>query len=323
MIKRRQLIASAGALAASSLAGPALAQPDRLLKVLVGFPAGVSIDVVSRIVADKLGEELKRTVIIDNRAGAGGRLAADVLKSAAPDGNTVMVTPIVVPVLAPMVFSKLNYDPKKDFAPVVRLCDFGFALAVSPQTPARTLKEYVAWIKANPQNASFGSPAAGSLPHFFGEMIGSALGVDMIHVPFNGGSALQAAVLGNHVPAGIDVVMEWEQNAKAGKVKVLATSGETRSAVLPDVPSFKEQGYPDIVGKGWFAMYAPARTPAAEVEQINRAVNKVLGRPDVRERFLSLGLDVGGGSAAELQRTMDADTQRWGPVVKKSGFKAS
>jgi tripartite-type tricarboxylate transporter receptor subunit TctC len=294
-----------------------------LLKVLVGFPAGVSIDVVSRIVADKLGEELKRTVIIDNRAGAGGRLAADVLKSAAPDGNTVMVTPIVVPVLAPMVFSKLNYDPKKDFAPVVRLCDFGFALAVSPQTPARTLKEYVAWIKANPQNASFGSPAAGSLPHFFGEMIGSALGVDMIHVPFNGGSALQAAVLGNHVPAGIDVVMEWEQNAKAGKVKVLATSGETRSAVLPDVPSFKEQGYTDIVGKGWFAMYAPARTPAAEVEQINRAVNKVLGRPDVRERFLSLGLDVGGGSAAELQRTMDADTQRWGPVVKKSGFKAS
>ncbi|WP_295549194.1 Bug family tripartite tricarboxylate transporter substrate binding protein [uncultured Pseudacidovorax sp.] len=323
MMKRRQLIASAGALAASSLAGPALAQPDRLLKVLVGFPAGVSIDVVSRIVADKLGEELKRTVIIDNRAGAGGRLAADVLKSAAPDGNTVMVTPIVVPVLAPMVFSKLNYDPKKDFAPVVRLCDFGFALAVSPQTPARTLKEYVAWIKANPQNASFGSPAAGSLPHFFGEMIGSALGVDMIHVPFNGGSALQAAVLGNHVPAGIDVVMEWEQNAKAGKVKVLATSGETRSAVLPDVPSFKEQGYPDIVGKGWFAMYAPARTPAAEIEQINRAVNKVLARPDVRERFLSLGLDVGGGSAADLQRTMEADTLRWGPVVKKSGFKAS
>ncbi|RDI23373.1 tripartite-type tricarboxylate transporter receptor subunit TctC [Pseudacidovorax intermedius] len=323
MIKRRQLIASAGALAASSLAGPALAQPDRLLKVLVGFPAGVSIDVVSRIVADKLGEELKRTVIIDNRAGAGGRLAADVLKSAAPDGNTVMVTPIVVPVLAPMVFSKLNYDPKKDFAPVVRLCDFGFALAVSPQTPARTLKEYVAWIKANPQNASFGSPAAGSLPHFFGEMIGSALGVDMIHVPFNGGSALQAAVLGNHVPAGIDVVMEWEQNAKAGKVKVLATSGETRSAMLPDVPSFKEQGYADIVGKGWFAMYAPARTPAAEIDQINRAVNKVLARPDVRERFASLGLDVGGGSAAELQRTMDADTQRWGPVVKKSGFRAS
>lgn len=323
MIKRRQLIASAGALAASSLAGPALAQPDRLLKVLVGFPAGVSIDVVSRIVADKLGEELKRTVIIDNRAGAGGRLAADVLKSAAPDGNTVMVTPIVVPVLAPMVFSKLNCDPKKDFAPVVRLCDFGFALAVSPQTPAGTLKEYVAWIKANPQNASFGSPAAGSLPHFFGEMIGSALGVDMIHVPFNGGSALQAAVLGNHVPAGIDVVMEWEQNAKAGKVKVLATSGETRSAVLPDVPSFKEQGYPNIAGKGWFAMYAPARTPAAEIEQINRAVNKVLARPDVRERFLSLGLDVGGGNAADLQRTMESDTQRWGPVVKKSGFKAT
>jgi tripartite-type tricarboxylate transporter receptor subunit TctC len=233
-----------------------------------------------------------------------------------------MVTPVVVPVLAPMVFSKLSYNPETDFTPVVRLVDFSFGLAVSPATPVKTLKEYAAWLKANPDKGNFGSPAAGSLPHFFGTMIGSALKVDMVHVPFNGGAALQSAVLGNHVPAGIDVVLEWQQNAKAGKVKMLATSGNTRSKIMPDVPTFKEQGYPDIVGQGWFAMYAPAKTPADQVEAINRAVNKVLALPDVRERFLGLGLEVGGGSAADLQHTMQDDTKRWSPVVKKSGFRA-
>lgn len=324
MIRRRALMKGAAAIGATGWLAPAttFAQGDKPLRVIVGFGAGVSIDVVSRIVADKLKDELKRPVVIDNRAGAGGRLAAELLKAAPPDGNAVMVTPVVVPVLAPLVFNKLSYNPATDFAPIVRLCDFGFGLAVGPGAPAKTLKEYVAWLKANPALANFGSPAAGSLPHFFGEMIGHALGVNMIHVPFNGGAALQSAVLGGHAPAGIDVVMEWQQNAKAGKVTMLATSGLARSKVMPDVPTFKELGYPDIVGQGWFAMYAPARTPSDAIESINRAVNKVLGMADVRERFAALGLDAGGGSAADLQRTMQEDTNRWAPVVKKSGFRA-
>ena len=321
-MKRRTLIATLATAAALASAGTASAQSDRTLRILVGFPAGVSIDVVTRILSEKMKDELKRTVIVDNRAGAGGRLAADLLKAAAPDGNTVMVTPIVVPVLAPMVFNKLNYNPETDFTPVGRVCDFAFALAVPASAPVKNVKEYAAWLKANPQQANFGSPAAGSLPHFFGIMLGNAIGVDTVHVPFNGGSALQAAVLGGHAPAGIDVVMEWQQNAKAGKVKVLATSGNQRSKVMPDVPTFKEQGFPDLVGQGWFAMYAPAKTPAAQVEEINRALNKALASPEVRERFAALGLEAGGGSAADLQKTMAEDTRRWGPVVRKSGFKA-
>lgn len=323
-MKRRNVMKSLAALGAASLLAPAavLAQDDKPLRVIVGFPAGVSIDVVSRIVAEKLKDELKRPVIIDNRGGAGGRVAVELLKAAPHDGSTVMVTPVVVPVLAPMVFSKLSYNPQTDLAPVVRLCDFNFGLAVGPGAPVKNLKEYVAWLKANPQKANFGSPAAGSLPHFFGEMIGHALGVEMIHVPFNGGAALQSAVIGGHTPAGIDVVMEWQQNARANKVTMLATSGTSRSKVMPEVPTFKEQGYPDIVGGGWFAMYAPARTPAAQVEALNRAVNKVLAMPEVRERFAALGLEAGGGSAADLQRTMQEDTRRWGPVVKRSGFRA-
>lgn len=321
-MKRRQILSTCISLTASTLVGmPAFSQTDKPLRVIVGFPGGVSIDVVVRILSDKLKEELKRPVIVDNRPGAGGRLAVEVLKSSAPDGNTVMVTPIVVPVLAPMVFNKLSYSAT-DFAPVVRICDFSFGLAVSADTPVKNLAEYSAWIKANPKNANFGSPAAGSLPHFFGEMIGSALAVDIVHVPFNGGAALQAALLGNHIPAGIDVVFEWLQNAKAKKVTMLATSGATRSKVMPDVPTFKEQGYPDIVGQGWFAMYAPAKTPVTAIDDINKAVNKVLAMPEVREKFAALGLEVGGGTAADLQKTMIEDTKRWAPVVKKTGFKA-
>ncbi len=321
-MKRRTLITSLTLATSLFLAGPASAQSDKTLRVIVGFPAGVSIDVVSRIVAEKMKDELKRPVIVDNRPGAGGRLAAELLKSAAPDGNTVMVTPIVVPVLAPMVFSKLNYNPETDFAPVGKVCDFSFALAVPANSPVKNLKDYAAWLKANPQQANFGSPAAGSLAHFFGVMIGSALNVEMVHVPFNGGAALQSAVLGGHAPAGIDVVMEWQQNAKAGKVTVLGTSGAQRSRVMPDVPTFREQGFADAVGQGWFAMYAPAKTPQVAIDEINRALNKALGSAEVRERFASFGLDIGGGSAADLQRTMQEDAKRWAPIVKKSGFKA-
>lgn len=311
------------ALIANLLAvAPASAQGDKTLRVLVGFPAGVSIDVVTRILTDKMKDELKRPVIVDNRPGAGGRLAAELLKSAAPDGNTVMITPIVVPVLAPMVFSKLSYNPDMDFAPVGKVCDFSFALAVPANAPVKTLKDYAEWLKANPNQANFGSPAAGSLPHFFGVMIGSALNVDMVHVPFNGGAALQSAVLGGHAPAGIDVVMEWQQNAKSGKVKVLATSGAQRSKIMPDVPTFKEQGFPEAVGQGWFAMYAPAKTQQATIEEINKALNKALALPEVRERFAALGLDAGGGSPTDLQKTMQDDAKRWAPIVKKSGFKA-
>lgn len=320
---KRKTLLTALALAASLLSiAPASAQSDKPLRVIVGFPAGVSIDVVTRILTEKMKDDLKRPIIVDNRPGAGGRLAAELLKSAAPDGNTVMVTPIVVPVLAPMVFNKLGYNPETDFAPVGKVCDFSFALAVPASSPVKNLKDYAAWLKANPQQANFGSPAAGSLPHFFGVMIGSALKVDMVHVPFNGGAALQSAVIGGHAPAGIDVVMEWQQNAKAGKVTVLATSGLQRNKVMPDVPTFREQGFPDAVGEGWFAMYAPARTPQSAIDEINRALNKALANPEVRERFAALGLDAGGGSPADLQKVMQEDAKRWGPIVKKSGFRA-
>ena len=319
-MKRRDLLISS--LAVPAMASPLHAQSDKPLRLMVGFPAGGSIDTVARTLADKMKDDLRQPVIVENKPGAGGRLVAELLKNAPPDGSTVMITPVVVPVLAPLVFSKLNYNPATDFSPVGHVCNFNFALSVKADFPARNLQEFMAWLKANPQKASFGSPAAGSLPHFFGLLLGREAKADMVHVAYNGGAPLQTAVLGDQVPAGIDVVFEWLQNHRAGKVRILATSGAARSKVVPEVPTFVEQGFPNIVGQGWFGLYAPGKTPTPEVERLNRALNRALALPEVSERFISLGLETGGGSAADLLKLMEADTQRWGPVVKASGFRA-
>jgi tripartite-type tricarboxylate transporter receptor subunit TctC len=298
------------------------AQSDKPIKLLVGFPPGGSLDAVARMLADKMRDELKQPVVVENRPGAGGRVAAEGLKNAPADGGTLMVAPLVVPVLAPLVFSKLNYDPKVDFAPVGHVASFHFGLVVSAETPVKNVQELVAWMKANPKNANYGSPAAGSLPHFFGLMIGREAGADVVHVPFAGGAPLQTAVLGGQVPIGVDTLFEWLPHHKAGKMRVIATSGPTRSKVLPDVATFREQGFANIVGSGWFAMYAPPKTSSAEIERVNRALNKALAMPDVAERLASFGLEAGGGTPADLVKLTDADSARWAPIVKASGFRA-
>ena len=318
-MKRRQFTALA---AAASLMPMAHAQADKTLKVLVGFPPGGSIDIVSRVLAEKMKDDLKVNIVIENRAGAGGRVAADLLKASPADGSVVMITPIVVPVLAPLVFSKLNYNPATDFAPVGHVCNFNFALSVPASLPVKNVAEFVTWLKANPQKANFGSPAPGSLPHFFGEMLSRDAKADMVHVPFAGGSALMNALMGGQVSAGIDVLLEALEAHKSGKVRILAISGDKRSAVLPDVPTFKESGFPNIVASGWFAMYAPAKTPAASIEAINRALNKALTHPEVLDRFGRLALEAGGGSPADLRALEQASTARWAPVVKATGFRA-
>jgi tripartite-type tricarboxylate transporter receptor subunit TctC len=318
-MKRRDFTALA---TAASLMPLAHAQAERTIKVLVGFPPGGSIDIVSRVLAEKMKDELKANIVIENKAGAGGRVAADLLKASPADGSVVMITPVVVPVLAPLVFSKLNYNPATDFAPVGHVCNFNFALSVPASLPVKNVAEFVAWLKANPQKANFGSPAPGSLPHFFGEMLSREAKADMVHVPFAGGAALMNALMGGQVSAGIDVLLEALEAHRSGKVRIIATSGDKRSAVLPDVPTFKESGFPNIVASGWFAMYAPAKTPAPAIEAMNRALNKALTHPDVLDRFGKLALEAGGGSPSDLTRLEQASTARWAPVVKATGFRA-
>jgi tripartite-type tricarboxylate transporter receptor subunit TctC len=260
-------------------------------------------------------------VVVENKPGAGGRIAAEMLKGAPADGSTLMLAPIVVPVLAPLVFSKLAYNPATDFAPVAPVATYQFGLSVNAANPAKNVKELVAWWKANPKEANYGSPAPGSLPHFFGVMIAGGTGLDLVHVPFNGGGPLMNALVGNQVSSGIDTLVDQVEMQRGGKIRILATAGTGRSALLPEVPTFAEAGFKGIEGSGWFALYVPAKTPPATVQQLNAAVNKALATPELRERFAKLGLEPTGGSAADLAALMKRDGERWAPVVKASGFK--
>jgi tripartite-type tricarboxylate transporter receptor subunit TctC len=220
-----------------------------------------------------------------------------------------------------LVFSKLPYNAATDFAPVAQVANFQFGLSVNAAHPAKNMKDLVAWYKANPGQANYGSPAPGSLPHFFGVMIAGGTGLDLVHVPFNGGGPLMNALVGNQVSAGIDTLVDQIEMHRGGKTRILATSGATRSPLLPDVPTYGESGFKMVEGTGWFAVFAPARTPAATIQQVNDAINKALAVPELRERFGRLGLEPTGGSAADLAAIMKRDSERWAPVVKASGFK--
>jgi tripartite-type tricarboxylate transporter receptor subunit TctC len=300
----------------------AQAQVDKPVKLLVGFAPGGSADIAARLLADAMKDSLKHSVTVDNKPGAGGRIAAEQLKNAAADGSTIMLAPIVVPVLAPLVFSKLPYDPQVDFAPVAAVANFQFGLSVNVTHPAKNVQELVAWWKANPAQANFGSPAPGSLPHFFGVMIARDSGVELVHVPYNGGGPLMNALMGNQVSSAIDTLVDQIELQRAGKIRVLASAGATRSALLPDVPTFAQSGLKGVEGTSWFAVYAPARTPEATVAQLNAAINKALAEPQLRERYAKLGLEPTGGTPADLVALMKRDRDRWSPVVKASGFKA-
>ncbi len=309
-------------LATLAVCTAAQAQVDRPVRVLVGFAPGGSADIAARLISERLAAELKQPVVVENKPGAGGRIAAEALKNAAPDGSTLMVAPIVVPVLAPMVFSKLSYNPATDFTPVVHLANFQFGVSVAAAHPARNVKDLLAWLKANPNVANFGTPAPGSLPHFFGVMIATGAGLDLIHVPYNGGGPLMNALVGGQVSMGIDTLVDQIEMHRGGKTRILATSGGSRSPLLPDVPTFTEAGLKGVEGTSWFAVYGPARMSPATVAQVNAAVNKALAAPDVREKLARLGLEPTGGTPADLVAITQRDTLRWGPVVKASGFRA-
>ena len=312
----------AALLALAAAAFGAQAQVDKPVRLLVGFAPGGSADITARLIADRMKDELKQPVLVENRPGAGGRIVAEAVKNAPADGSVLMLTPIVVTVLAPMVFSKLPYDPVADFAPVAQVANFQFALSVNASHPAKNMKELVVWYRANPSRASFGSPGPGSLPHFFGVMIAKGANLDLVHVPYNGGAPLMNGVMGDQVTAGIDTTAEQIELHRTGKIRILGSSGSARSPLLPEVPTFVESGLAGVEGTAWFAVYAPAKTPEATIRQLNAAINRALAVPEVRERLVKLGLEPSGGTPAELAKRMADDTARWAPIVKASGFKA-
>ncbi len=294
---------------------------EQPVRIIFPFAAGGSGDGVSRLMADKMRAALNRNVIVENRTGAAGRPGVAAVKNAAPDGNTLLITPIAPMAVYQHVYTKLEYDPIRDFAAVSQLATFDFALAVGPQTPAASLKELIAWVKADPSRGSFGSPGAGTLPHFFGLLFGRAAGVELRHVPYKGSAATLTDLAAGHVPMVVTTLSDFVEMHKAKRIRILATSGAKRSPFVPDVPTFREAGF-DIEGTSWFGAFAPARTPRETVDRYSTIMAGAVRMPDVRERILGWGLQPTGTSAAEFAAIQKADSERWAPAVKASGFSA-
>lgn len=317
-MKRRQALLGIAGLVLAAAAGA----QDAPIRILVGFPAGGGSDLVARVVAERMKASLGTNVVVENRPGVNGILAAEMLKNAAPDGRTLMVAPIAVTVFAPLTHARLSYDPLKDFAPVSLAASFDLSLAVGPASPAKTLGEYIAWVRANPQKGAYGLPTVGSPSHFFGVLLARATGLDLVAVPYKGGPPLTNDLVGGQIPAGITALNDWVKQHDAGRIRILATSGPKRSAVAPDVPTFRELGFEAIEGTGWQAFHTTAGTPRATIDRLSAAIAAAVNAPEVRERLLAIGLEPVGSTADELARRIADDTAKWAPLVKASGFRA-
>src|SRR3954470_21847344 len=302
------------------LIGPVHAQ-DKPLHIVLGFPPGAGVDTVTRLLAEKMRVSLNRPVVIDNKPGAGGIVANMAVKGAAPDGNTLLMTPLATMVAYPFSFSKLDYDPFKDYVPVAHVAAFVLAFGVGPDVPAKTLADYVALAKKGGAYSNFASASVGSLPHMFGLMFARTAGLTLTHVPYKGTAAVIPALLAGEVPGAVLPVSDLGALAQSGKGRVLATSGAKRSPQYPDVPTFKESGY-DIEGSAWYALFAPAGTPKEIIDKIAAAAIDAVRQPDLRQKIEPLGLEATGYGPDELEKIMKADDAKWGPVIRASGFKA-
>ena len=327
MSTRRQFIQSSAALAAlGPFAGSAFAQALEAVKFVNGFPAGGTADATSRRIGDKIGGSAysRNAAVVENKPGAGGRIACEVVKAAPADGSTLLLTPYSCTAIYPHIYRTLSYEPFKDFVPVSIAAVMTHALTVGPMVPAgvKTVKEFLAWAKANPDKASYGSPAAGSTPHFLAALLGLNNGVELKHVPYRGSLPAVADMIGGQIAATSTPTGDALANHKAGKVRILATSGAKRTPFTPEVATYAEQGFPDLTTEEWFGFYAPARTPANVVANANAAINAALKDKTVIDSLALMGLVAQGSTPAEMDKSQKEENLRWGPLVKKVGFTA-
>ena len=321
---RRDLLATL-ALAGGLGAWPAVrAQsfPNRPIKVLLGIPAGGTQDILTRAIADAVRTSLG-PIIIDNRAGAAGRIAAEAVKNAEPDGHTLLLGPASVMAMFPSAYAKLNYDPLKDFAPIINAASFELAMCVHKDVPANTLAEFVAWAKAQGNKLSFASYGAGTPSHFLGEMLNRAAGLQMLHIPYKGSTPARQDVMGGNIPVYFDTVGGAISMLPTGRVKVLATSGAKRSPPMPGTPCFAELGYKDVVASAWFAYFATAKTPAAVLDKLRTEFAKAVNSREVRQQLLINGMYPVGDGPEALLKTLRDDTARWAKIMKATNFVAT
>jgi tripartite-type tricarboxylate transporter receptor subunit TctC len=326
-MQRRQLIQAAASATALGALAPlsAFAQALDQVKIFYGFPAGSAGDSVARRVAEKLaGTPYSRLAgFVENKPGAGGRIAIETLKNSPTDGSVLALAPVSALAVYPYIYPNLAY--KLDDVTQVSIGAIMFhGLAVGPAVPAevKTLKDFLAWAKANPTQANYGTPGAGSMPHLLGALLGLRAGVELKQVPYRGTVPSITDLVGGQIAAAVNPSGDYLQHIKTGKVRVLATSGRKRSPYLPDVPTFTELGYPDVTSEEWFGFYAPAKTPAATIATANAAITAALKDKTVIDALAIVGLVARGSTPQEMAADQKAEYDRWGPLVKQIGFTA-
>jgi tripartite-type tricarboxylate transporter receptor subunit TctC len=321
-VHRRQYLQLALSATAGLLPIRASAQLlEQPIRIIFPFAAGGSGDTLARLVADKMRAALGRSVIVENRTGGAGRIDVTAVKNAAPNGSTLLITPIAPMAVYQHVYKSLGYDPINEFAAVSQLATFDFGLAVGPQVPAHSLAELVAWVKADAARAAYGGPSNGDLPHFLGVLFGRSAGLELRHVAYRGAVPAVTDLVAGQIPIAILPLSDLAEMHKAQRVRILASSGKERSQFTSGVPTFREEGY-DIEGTSWYGAFAPAKTPTGTIENLSTIMATAIRAPDVSERLLAFGLVPTGSSAAEFAAIQRSDSERWASAVKLSGFTA-
>ena len=308
------------------LAQIALAQggfPVRTITMVVGFAPGGGTDTVARIVAKKVGEAVGQTVIVENKAGAGGTVAVHQVAKSAPDGYTIVLANVGSLAVAPYLIAKLPYDPLRDLAPITMAVEFPNVLVVQPSMPAKTLAEFVQLAKASPGTIGYGSSGIGGIGHLAGALLGIVANIDIVHVPYKGGGPAMQDLLGGQIPAMIATPPTALPHVKAGKIRALATTGAARAALMPDVQTVAESGYTGYEATNWYAYLAPAGTPKDVLARLHRELVEALNAPDVREQLDRQGIDAKPGTPEELTKYMERELATWGKVVKTAKIQAN
>ena len=294
----------------------AQAQEKQPLRIVVGFPPGGSADILARMIANALRDDY--SAIVENKAGAAGRIALTYVKGAKPDGQTVIVLPSGPMVLFPHVYKKLDYDAVKDFTPISQIARFQFGVVSGPATKAKNIADMVSKTKSDPTSASYGTPGAGTLPHFMGVLLEQSTGMSLNHVPFQGGAPANNALLGGHIGYKFDVVSETAEMHHSGKARIIAVTGPQRDPQVPDVPTLKESGV-NMEATAWFAMYGPAGMKGEALNKLESAMMKMLRDPAMKEKLIKLGYEPIGSNGVDLAAAQKVDLARWEKPIKATG----
>lgn len=319
----KKLIVAAIAFAACGGAAAQGTYPSRPLIMVVGFAPGGGTDLTARTIAKKLSENIGQGVVVENRAGAGGNIAADYVAKAAADGYTILLGNVGSLAVAPHIVSNLPYDPLRDFAPITLAVQFPNVLVVQTSLPARTLAEFIRLARDKPGVITYGSSGIGGAGHLAGELLKMVAKVDMVHVPYKGGGPAMQGMLGGQVMAIFATPVSAGAQIKAGRIRAIATTGPKRASLLPDVPTVAESGYPGYEATNWYAYVAPAKTPKEILDRLNREIVKALNTPETHDQLVSHGEDPSPSTPEELTRHLQREYETWGKVVKEAHIQAN